>query len=238
MKLTAFLVLFFQIVHAEPIKQAAIWSDCLESYKQFKSIIFDVAYNKNDPQRHLIFRGNKGGPTRALNIYHNGQFWIAELKIEKDYYDKRDAVVILGGEKFCLNYEFNWVRPDDFLLEVFNEKTCNATFTYNMNLAQAEAKPSVEDTLVSKLKNDVNMGLTCISSNNEEDCNPKQKYEEYQRLIKWNTQACKKIKNTQINNLIADTKKILAKYSSEIAPEMPAAATSNEKTKPNVKVKN
>ena len=134
MNILGFVVLVSQLAHAEPIKQADLWSDCVQSYKQSKAMFFDVAFNENDPKKHFMFRNGKNFAPEGLNIYHNGQFWSTEIKIEDGFYEKKNALVIFGNEKFCLKQEFNWVRTDTMTLLPFNEKDCKPVLTYTMSL--------------------------------------------------------------------------------------------------------
>ena len=72
MNILGFVVLVSQLAHAEPIKQADLWSDCVQSYKQSKAVFFDVAFNENDPKKHIMFRNGKNFAPEGLNIFHNG----------------------------------------------------------------------------------------------------------------------------------------------------------------------
>ena len=179
MKFSGLVVLLSQLANADPIKQADLWSECIQSYKASKAVFFDVAYNENDPKKHLMFRNGKHFSPEAIHIYHDGQLWTTELKIIDGFYQKKDALVIFGSEKFCLNQEFNWVRADTMSLVPYNEKTCNATVTYNMRLSQSDVKPNAEDVLFFKLIKDVKLALNCMTNNNEASCQDKEKQNEY-----------------------------------------------------------
>lgn len=223
MRFFGFIVFFSQFVNAEPIKQAELWSECVQSYKSSKAAFFDVAFNENDPQKHLIFRNGKYVSPEALNIYHNGQFWTSEIKVEEGFYEKKNALVIIGTEKFCLKQEFNWVRSDKLSLEPFNEKVCTSAITYTMNLSKSDAKPNAEDVLLLKLSKDVKLALNCMSKKREAGCQVTEKQAAYQRLSKWNTQICEKIENVKLKELIAEKKRVYSEYISEIKPEDAAA---------------
>lgn len=214
-----FFVLLSQLVNAEPLKQADLWYECIQSFRQQKSVFFDVIYNESDPYKHLMFRNGKHFAPEALNIYHGGQLWTTEIKIEDGFYTKKNALVIIGGEKFCLKQEFNWVRADSMLLGPYNEKTCNSSITYTMGLSQSDTKPNAEDVLLLKLRNDVKLSLNCMANKREVGCQGKEKQVEYQRLLKWNTQACEKIDNVKLKELIAEKKKVFSDYISETKPE-------------------
>lgn len=215
-KIFGFVVLFSYIVNAEPIKQAELWSECVQSYKESKAVFFDVAFNEKDPKKHLMFRNGKYFSPESLNIYHDGKLWTTEIKIEDGFYAKKDALVTIGNEKFCLKQEFNWVRTDNMSLVPYSEKTCIATITYNMSLSQGDQKPNAEEVLFVKLRNDVNLALNCMTNKREVGCQDMEKAVEYKRLLKWNTQACEKIDHVKLKELIAEKKRVYAEYRSEM----------------------
>lgn len=229
-KILGFLVLLSQLANAEPNKRAELWSDCVQSYKQSKAIFFDVVFNENDPKKHLMFRNGKYFSPEGLNIYHDGQLWTSEINIKDGFYVKKDALVIIGNEKFCLKQEFNWLRADTMSLVPYNEKTCSATITYNMSLPE-DGKSIAEEVLFVKLRNDVNLALNCLSNKREASCQKKEKQLEYERLLNWNTQACEKIDNPKLKELIAEKKRIYSEYLSTTNPD-PAPSNVNKVTNP------
>lgn len=233
---TVLLILVSQSLNAEPIKQSTQWYECLLSYRQAAGVLLDVSYNEKANKNQLIFRNGKYLPPEALNIFHNGQFWTTELKIIDGFYDKKIAIVTLGSEKFCLTYDFNWIHRDNLMLTPYTEKTCTAMTTIAMSVAQTEAAPSVEDVLFTKIKNDVMRGLNCLSNRPEEPCADLTKSQRYTRLVNWNTQACEKIENEKLKKLIADKKKIVSEYSTQLAPAGPATPP-KQKAKPPVRTR-
>lgn len=218
-KIFGFVVLLSQLVNGEPIKQAYLWSECAQSYKQSKAVFFDVAFNKNDPKKHLMFRNGKYFSSEGLNIYHDGQLWTTEIKMQDGFYEKKNALVIIGTEKFCLKQEFNWVRADTMSLGPYNKKGCNGAITYTMSLSQSDGEPNAEEVLFVKLRNDVKMALNCMSNKPEGSCQDKEKRVAYQRLLKWNTQACEKVDNVKLKELIAEKKRVYSEYISEMKLE-------------------
>lgn len=228
MILTILFIVFSHTLNAEPIKQAAEWHACLQSYQQAKTAFFDVTYGETTDKNQLIFRNGKFLPPQLLYIFNNGKFWTAELPIGDNFYQKKVAIVTIGAEKFCLKYEFNLIRKDDLVISPFKESTCATPENIVMNVAQAEAHPSIEDVMFRKMKNDIMWELGCIADRQDKTCGTGRRTREYDRLTKWNTLACEKIANIDLKRLIADKKRILSDYSSEASPP----ATSIKKKRP------
>lgn len=239
MKLLILSLMFSLFAQAAPLKDAALWNNCLQGYKATKSKLFDVVFDDNSA-KNILFRNGKYLSPEALNIFHKSQFWTTELKIENGFYAKKNAVVIMGDDKYCLNQEFNWVRADTLSLLPFNEKTCNATITHVLTPADATARPSVEDVLMLKMSSDLKIAMVCLDKKRSEACDESQKDSQYLRLLKWNTQACEKIDNPKLQSLIAEKKRIVAEYSAQFpkqeAPEPSKKETPKASGKPKVKI--
>lgn len=229
MKILASILLVSQMAFAAT---PADWNACVQSFQASKTPRLNIASVGSAPNNKLLFRNGYHFNTEGLSIFNKGAFWYAELQSVPDFYEPKIVRANLGGDAFCLKYNFNPIFRDQYILTPFNSK-CKSTSVMEFN---ANATFDSSAVLARKLSKDIELTQFCfsyITTKHDFNCSESQQREDFQKIKNWNTAACKKLANSDINKAIAWHEQVLREYpvrsSTGAAPSKapPAADTVN-----------
>jgi len=174
------------------------WYQCLHSYNNSQSSLIDIRYGQVNGHETMIFRNGQHFIGEELNVYYKNKFWKAPLEITEGFYSKKTVSLRLGEDRLCLKRDFRWLLTDRSELSAFNESQCggdNEVITMREN--SQDRQPTAEDVLDYKLHKDVKFQADCVAGRAAGGCEPSYRRENFERLNRWNTDACESITRLQ-----------------------------------------
>lgn len=180
------------------LAQAQQWHQCLNSYRPASTSLIDIQYGSVGSHDYMIFRNGSHFIAEGLNIFYKGKFWKIGLEVTTGFYEKKIMSVRMGEDRFCLKRDFRWLLSDRSELSEFRESQCGGDAeAITMRENSQELSPTSEEVLAYRLEKDVKFQAECVAGKAAGGCSADHRREDFERLQRWNTEACQPITRLQ-----------------------------------------